>query len=155
MGHRAREVRNIFEILLDKKYKLDFYQREYKWDTSNITDLLEDSSSKFLSHYDNKHERRDVMDYGTYFLGPIVICKKKNGSFIIDGQQRLTSLTLLLMHLNNLQRTMENKVSLDRYIFSESFGEKSFNLEVDERVDCMTALFKNEPFDVTSQSESV
>lgn len=72
------EAKNILEILSNKKYKLDFYQREYKWDTPNVIDLLEDLASKFFSSYDKTHERIDVKEYGNYFLGPIVICKKKN-----------------------------------------------------------------------------
>ena len=149
------EAKNILEILSNKKYKLDFYQREYKWDTPNVIDLLEDLTSKFFSSYDKTHERIDVKEYGNYFLGPIVICKKKNGNFIIDGQQRLTTLTLLLMYLNNLQKDQDDKVRLDHLIFSESFGKKSFNLEVDEREECMAALYKNELFDTTDRSESV
>lgn len=149
------KAKNVSELLLDKKYKLDFYQREYKWETSHIIDLLEDLSSKFLTYYDEKHERKRVKKYGSYFLGPIVICNREDGNFIIDGQQRLTSLTLLLIHLNHLQETMKRKVSVDRYIFSESFGEKSFNLDVDERVDCMRALYENHFFDISGHNESI
>ena len=148
------EARNVKEIL-SNKFKLDFYQREYKWQTSNLIDLLEDLTSKFLSCYDKTHERIDVKEYSNYFLGPIVICKKKNGNFVIDGQQRLTTLTLLLMHINHLQNGLEDRKSLDNLIFSESFGRKSFNLDVTEREECMTAVYKNELFDVTNQSESV
>lgn len=149
------KAKNVSEILLDKKYKLDFYQREYKWETSHIIDLLEDLSSKFLTHYDEKHERKQVKKYGSYFLGPIVICNREDGSFIVDGQQRLTSLTLLLIYLNHLQEPLKKKVSVDRYIFSESFGEKSFNLDVDERVDCMRALYENRSFDTSGLKKSI
>ncbi len=149
------KAKNVSELLLDKKYKLDFYQREFKWEPPHIIALLEDLSSKFLSHYDKEHERKHVKKYGSYFLGPIVICNREDGNFIIDGQQRLTSLTLLLIHLNHLQKAFDHKASVDRYIFSESFGEKSFNLDVDERADCMRALYEDQPFDISGQSPSV
>lgn len=149
------EAKTVFELLMNRKYKLDYYQREYKWELSNIIELLEDLSSKFFSSYDKTHERENVKKYPGYFLGSVVICEKTNGNFIIDGQQRLTSLTLLLLYLNNLQQALKDKVSLDYLIFSESFGKKSFNLEVDERENCMMALFKNETFDITNQTESV
>jgi uncharacterized protein with ParB-like and HNH nuclease domain len=148
-------AKNVFELLMNKKYKLDYYQREYTWETSNIIELLEDLTSKFFVAFDKNDNREDVKKYPTYFLGSIVINEKESGNFIIDGQQRLTSLTLLLMYLNNLQQNIPEKVSLDYLIFSESFGKKSFNLEVDERDACMAALYKNSILDVTNANESV
>lgn len=50
---------------------------------------------------------------------------------------------------------MKRKISVDRYIFSESFGEKSFNLDVDERVDCMRALYENHSFDISGDKKSI
>ena len=44
---------------------------------------------------------------------------------------------------------------MDELIFSERFGQKSFNLEVDERRPCMEALFEGAPFEVTDLPESV
>ena len=40
---------------MNKKYKLDYYQREYKWETLNIVELVEDLSSRFLQSYDKEH----------------------------------------------------------------------------------------------------
>ena len=60
---------------------------------------------------------------------------------IIDGQQRLTSLSLLLIYLNNLQKELGHAEKLESLIFSEKYGEKSFNIQVDERIRCMEALF--------------
>ena len=73
----------------------------------------------------------------------------------MDGQQRLTSLTLLLIYLRNLQQERSEQVNVDELIFSEKFGQKSFNLDVDERRPCMEALFEGAPFDVTDLPESV
>ena len=73
----------------------------------------------------------------------------------MDGQQRLTSLTLLLIYLRNLQHERSAQVNVDELIFSERFGQKSFNLDVDERRPCMEALFEGTPFDVTDLPESV
>ena len=67
---------------------------------------------------------------------------------IIDGQQRLTSLTLLLIYLNILQKKAftneDDRVSLDEMIYSKAFGEKSFNIDVDNRGSCMKALLKED-----------
>ena len=51
----------------------------------------------------------------------------------MDGQQRLTSLTLLLVLLRNLQVARTDQVNVDELIVSEKYGQKSFNLHVDER----------------------
>jgi len=149
------EAKNIFELLMNRKYKLDYYQREYKWQSPNIIELLEDLSSKFFLSFSDTHKPEDVKKYPGYFLGSLVVCEKVSGNFIIDGQQRLTSLTLLSIYLNNLQHDLPEKTPLDYLIYSESFRKKSFNLEVDERNDCMMALFMNQTFDVTNKIESV
>ena len=44
---------------------------------------------------------------------------------------------------------------MDELIFSEKFGQKSFNLHVDERTPAMEALYEGQPFDVTDRPESV
>ena len=60
---------------------------------------------------------------------------------IIDGQQRLTSLTLLLIFLNNLQKKLGGKESIEPLVFSEKYGQKSFNIQVEERKTCLEKLF--------------
>ena len=98
---RAKSVR---ELLSGVRYTIDFYQREYKWDRENIAELLADLEGKFLAGYEPEHERFMVEQYPQYFLGSIVISHKDGQNFIIDGQQRLTSLTLMLVYLHNLTR---------------------------------------------------
>ena len=96
-----------------------------------------------------------MADYSHYFLGSIIVSEKDGGNYIVDGQQRLTSLTLLLVLLRNLQRASEKPVDVDELILSDHYGEKSFNLDVDERAPCMRALFDEEVYDITDRSESV
>src|SRR5437868_5845972 len=98
---KARTVR---ELLDTKKYIIDYYQREYKWDTKHVVELINDLSSDFLDDYEEHHDRRAVEKYGHYFLGSVIISQTNAGSSIVDGQQRLTTLTLLLIYLNNLQK---------------------------------------------------
>ena len=98
---------------------------------------------------------RKVADYPHYFLGSIIISKKENANYIVDGQQRLTSLTLLLTLIRNLQNGQPGGVNIDELIFSEKFGKKSFNLHVDERTPAMNALYEGKDFEVTDRPESV
>ena len=129
------EARTVNQLLRGVKYSVDYYQREYKWKSKQVMELVKDLTSQFLEDYQPEHERRRVEEYSHYFLGSIIISNKDGTSYIVDGQQRLTSLTLLLIYLRNLQQELDlpDKVNIDDLIFSERYGEKSFNLQIEER----------------------
>ncbi len=100
-------------------------------------------------------ERSAVADYGAYFMGSIVLTSGRENA-IIDGQQRFSSLTLLLMYLNNrLRSNGQSYNTIEQMIFSESFGTKSYNINVEERRECMDAIFHDKDFDTTNCGESV
>jgi hypothetical protein len=141
-------AKTIAEVLEKKKYSIDYYQREYKWESKQIAELVADLTSKFFQLYEPSHARKEVAKYPGYFLGSIIISQKGSQPFIVDGQQRLTSLTLLLTYLRRLQQSREDVVDVDQLIFSEKFGEKSFNLDVRDRTDCMEELFEQGDYTV-------
>ena len=149
------DAKTIRQLLSGNKYSIDYYQREYKWQTKQVQELLEDLADKFLNDFEQTHERLAIESYGHYFLGSIIISQKQGKKFIIDGQQRLTTLSLLLIFLHHLQRERSDQVKLNDLIFSERFANKSFNLDVEERNACMEALFNQTPFDDTEKPESV
>ena len=149
---KAKTVR---ELLKGVKYSIDYYQREYKWHDKQIQELVNDLAGKFFEDYDPIHARKKIADYSHYFLGSIIISKKDGANYIVDGQQRLTSITLLLILLRTLQQGRAEQVNVDELIVSERFGERSFNLHVDERAPVMEALYKGETFDLNGRSESV
>lgn len=149
------KTRSVRELLSDTKYGIDYYQREYKWQTKQIVELVTDLTTAFLEEYQPQHERKDVASYGHYFLGSIVISQPDEKKQIVDGQQRLTSLTLLLIYLHNIQKDRPEAVSIEKMIFSEEYGEKSFNLDIPERNECMNALFDGTPYDAVDQVESI
>src|SRR5438552_18562262 len=93
-------ARNIRELLSGAKYGVDYFQREYQWQTKQVAELIDDLADKFIDSYDPVHERSAVQGYGHYFLGSIIISEKDSKKFIIDGQQRLTTLSLLLIHVH-------------------------------------------------------
>lgn len=149
------QSRPVRELLTDTKYGIDYYQREYKWQTKQIIELVSDLTTAFMEEYQPLHERKDVASYGHYFLGSIVISQPDDKKQIVDGQQRLTSLTLLLIYLHNIQKDRPDTVSIEKMIFSEEYGEKSFNLDIPERNECMNALFDGTPYDAVDQVESI
>jgi hypothetical protein len=76
----------------DYVFRIPGYQRPYAWTTEQARDLYEDLTG-FMTG-----SGTEVEDMPPYFLGSIVLIKDESSpdSDIVDGQQRLTTLTLLL-----------------------------------------------------------
>jgi hypothetical protein len=92
------------------------YQRGYKWTHQEVTDLLNDIDEFKPKQID------DSDDKTWYCLQPIVVKKRSNGSEVfevIDGQQRLTTIFLILNYLNQ--------------DFVEAKRDKLFELEYETR----------------------
>lgn len=145
--------KNLRTILLGNNYTINYYQREYGWKRKQIEEMIEDLTSEFLNNYSKNDSRVDGDKYGVYFMGSIVL--SKNEKAIIDGQQRLTSLTLLLIYLNNRLKAIGESSGLEQMIYSERRGVKSFNINVPERNECMEALYNGEDFDTKNAADSV
>ena len=149
---RAKTIR---ELMDRSKFAIDFYQREYAWQERQVRELIDDLSNKFLDFYKPGHPRQEVRSYGHYFLGSVVVSHKRGKRYIVDGQQRLTTLTLLFIYLHHLQKDRPAKVDVRGLVFSEEFGTKSFNLDVPERAAVMGSLLNGESMHVDGQPESV
>ena len=82
--------------LAGEKFIIPDYQRGYRWQPKQVEQLLNDlwefaSSNKFTLINSNKSH---------YCLQPIVVAQRENGEWeVIDGQQRLTTIWLLLNHI--------------------------------------------------------
>ena len=132
-------------VLLSDRYGLDFYQREYSWGNTQVAELVEDLATRFLDEFDPSHERRQVAAYRPYFLGPIMTAYKDGKHFIVDGQQRITTLSLFVMHLRHAlveEGCVDYDLKiLDNLIYSSKYGERTYQLDVDERTRCLDAIF--------------
>ena len=105
-SHEAQLIngttRTVRELFTGRKYALDFYQREYTWTETNVSELLEDLAGAFLRDDDAGDGREKVAGYRPYFLGPVVTNHTGGVRLLVDGQQRLTTLTLLIICLDRL-----------------------------------------------------
>ncbi len=147
------EPKTLRRLLINTKYTVHYYQREYKWQRKHIEELIDDLTSEFLEYYKSGDVLESVKDYGVYFMGSVVVVGR--GNAIIDGQQRFSSLTLLMMYLKNrLTERNESNSAMNDMIFSESSGSVTFNINVDDRIECMTAIYNDELFDTTNANES-
>ena len=150
-------AKTVGQLLSHSRYGLDFYQREYSWEDAQVGELVEDLADRFRTEFDSRHERTDVASYRPYFLGPIVTVERDGVRYLVDGQQRITTLSLLLIHLrSSLAETHpEEQASLDSLIFSRKFGRKTFNLDVEEREKCLSSILEDVDFDAEAQPASV
>lgn len=145
-------------ILLRSSFEVDYYQREYRWGRIQIEQMINDFYDTFRTFYDpnNHSSTAEVENYGYYYMGSI-ICTGSSPRRIIDGQQRITSLTLLLIYLRNLQKSNQGahfqQVSIDELIYKDQYGTMAFNLNVAERNECMEALWnENKAYIPTNES---
>jgi uncharacterized protein with ParB-like and HNH nuclease domain len=101
-------VRGIFQNF----YLVPDYQREYVWEEKQVTQLLNDISEEF-----------DEAGTPEYFIGTIVVSMGQNNKYeVIDGQQRLTTLFLILNAFRTLlkERTDEDMQALKQMLFSQN-----------------------------------
>jgi uncharacterized protein with ParB-like and HNH nuclease domain len=138
--------RSLFDVLNEQKYTVDYFQREFSWGEKHIEELVTDLTSAFLSEYTPGDNRAKGEQYNNYYLGPFVVSSKDGKRSIIDGQQRLTSLTLFLIYLNNLQKELPFHEKIEPMIFSELRGSKSFNITIEERIPCLEGLFNKREY---------
>ena len=112
--------------LRSKKYHIDFYQREYVWNKETIETLLKDICWSFENSYklygESELSEEVMSKYSWYYLSVFITNEVDGKIFIVDGQQRLTSLTLIATYLyhrildDNLKNVLKDCIfSADRY----------------------------------------
>ncbi len=89
-----KSVKEIFsDAIENKKYVIPSYQRGYKWNREDVIKLLDDLMS---------FERGNAKDFNSFYCIQnitLVPLKDRTGWNVIDGQQRLTTLYILLSYL--------------------------------------------------------
>ncbi len=85
--------------LLGKHFIIPSYQRGYRWTPRQVTELLDDIHEFQLSRNESPKE-------AFYCLQPIVVLPKGDAWELIDGQQRLTTLALILRYLSPLMEML-------------------------------------------------
>lgn len=149
--------RTIKDLLQSRSFAIDEYQREYKWGKKNVQDLLNDLLGKFSADYRPEHEIKEVAHYGEYFLGSIIVSQRGGKSYLVDGQQRVTSLTLLLIYLYRAAEAQQLNVTktMAPLIYSDDMGETRFNLDIPERLEVIESLYTGTQFSPAGKDESV
>ena len=143
-------------LLSGAAFGIDYYQREYRWERKQLQELVDDLHGQFLQTWNPNKPDTPLEKQSKYFLGSIVISKAGDVRNIVDGQQRITTLTLLLIYLNHLQSDKTKKVeTIKSLVRAEDPGGYKFKLDIPERNDCMTALLKGEAYNPEGKSDAV
>lgn len=89
----TRTISDLFSV--KKKYVVPRFQREYSWNKEKVSELWDDIVSNIRINPDGSFEHEE------YFIGSLVLVgdDKSVSMQIVDGQQRLTTLTILLSAL--------------------------------------------------------
>ena len=147
---------NINELFSTTQYDIDFYQREYKWKETEVKRLIDDIfyhfEDSYAKHQDLDAEQHHVAaNYSWYYLNIYVTNKANAQVFVVDGQQRLTTLTLMLIALYHLcgpggLNSLKMREWLKVKIAGVGIGGKTqFWMADDKRGALMQALFAGDP----------
>lgn len=112
MSKLSIEQKTIRELLTDKHadFLIPDYQRPYAWGEDECATLWDDL---FAFAFPNDDYEQFDSKSDEYFLGPIVTFKNDDGKLeIIDGQQRLTTIMLLLRAFYDKFANMKDKQSV-------------------------------------------
>ena len=140
--------KNLVQVFSDDYFfEIPLYQRPYAWTTEHVEELLDDLIDAMRRASD-----------APYFLGSIVLIKSGDNarSEVVDGQQRLTTLTMLLCVLRDIssddklddfirQAGNEFKGTEDRFRISARQRDRSFFEEKIQRMHSLENFLQLDP----------
>ena len=123
-------LKGIFTKLLDDAEKQNFiipaYQRGFKWSSSGSNSQIALLMSDIYSAFESGRER--------YYLQFLTLKMKENSLEVIDGQQRLTALSILFCILNHLRKRQHEEnfvVEKLKYQVRQNFIDKFIYKNID------------------------
>lgn len=135
MNDKQPKYYNIKALFGSDEYVIPIYQRNYEWGEPQITQLIQDIVDYILKSKESEKETK-------YYIGSLIVYERKLEDGVIyetiDGQQRLTTLTILL----NVIKKEYSTIDLSWY--------KKLNLSFDSRKvasNTLSYLFNGENLD--------
>jgi hypothetical protein len=127
------DKQNLDQTFATTVYFIDFYQRDYKWTEEPVNRLLDD----IFYQFDEAYQKYSALEpnkeninarYPWYYLNTYVTNTVGGRVFVVDGQQRLTTLTLILLKLHSTALELKSKTVgwLERKIAGYSGTEHEF-----------------------------
>lgn len=151
------------KCLKQRTYYIDFYQREYVWKKNVVNILLDDIFFTFDLAYE-EHKGKDITPevlakYNWYYFNIYITNNIEGKEYIVDGQQRLTTLTLIAVKLlelaNKDKEYFENLIDTlkDCIYGKDKFKGNIFWIDNEKRKRIMQHLVDNNEF--TGEFENV
>ncbi len=126
------DKQNIDQVFSNTAYYIDFYQRDYRWTEEPVRRLLDDIFFKFKEQYTRGHDldpsKEVIATYPWYYLNTYVTNLVDGRVYVVDGQQRLTTLSLILVKLHHLAKKHDSALAgwIDSKIAGQTGFEKKF-----------------------------
>ena len=111
--------------LLGYHFIIPSFQRGYRWTHQQVTDLLED-----IWEFTQK-KKEDKKEF--YCLQPAVVTPGENGYSVIDGQQRLTTIYIILLVLNDIKKHITEENFTLKYETRKDSEEFLKNIDLSRR----------------------
>ncbi|NLO41544.1 MAG: DUF262 domain-containing protein, partial [Bacteroidales bacterium] len=147
------------DLFGSKKYFVDFYQREYKWNDNiknqsykPIKALLDDIFYRFDLNYKPMSDinEQTIARYDWYYLNSFMTNTIGGNTYIVDGQQRLTTLTILTIVLWKIGKRLQVEDGKLRFLEKkicdfDANGEMVFWMGFPDRVNALKAIYNTPP----------
>lgn len=131
-------------------YKIDYYQREYAWSADDVRTLIDDLIEAFEESWQGGRRKGHHSEPDRFFLGPFVfVDEHRNRRFLVDGQQRFTTIHLIFMYLRRAAEALKQKDTEDklRRVIGEFEGARiRFRIDIEERRALLDALYNGKDF---------
>lgn len=153
------DKQTVQQCLKDKTYYVDFYQREYVWSKKTVEILLDDIFDVYEQSYLQIQDAEltpDCMEanFAWYYLNVFITNKIDNKTYIVDGQQRLSTLTLICTKLYHLTNDQDEKDLLLPCICGKDWKKNIYRIDNDKRKRAMDKILKNVDFDLPYHNQT-
>jgi uncharacterized protein with ParB-like and HNH nuclease domain len=145
------DKQNIDGVFSNTAYYIDFYQRDYRWTDEPVNRLLDDVFHKFNEQYARAEDLDPSKEtvtakYPWYYLNTYVTNVIDGRVYLVDGQQRLTTLSLILIKLHHLANQHKSKLLgwIDSKIVGQSGFEQKFWMNHVGHSETQQALFNGD-----------
>lgn len=146
---KAFSLKDLFEKPF---YRIDYYQREYAWSAEDVRTLVNDLVGAFEDEWQGGRRRWQRAEPDRFFMGPFVYVEESRGvRYLVDGQQRFTTLHLLFMHLRRIAESYGQPTAVDKLsrVIGEFQGSRlRFRIDIEERREFLGRLYKGVRFEL-------
>lgn len=153
------DKQNLDRTFASTVYYIDFYQRDYKWTEEPVRRLIDDIFYQFddaYARYSNLEPNSENINarYPWYYLNTYVTNTVQGKVFVVDGQQRLTTLTLFLVQLFRMAKAFDSKTSgwLERKIAGYSGVEYEFWMNHIRHIHVLRSLMEGDAPEIVDRS---